>query len=129
MPAQSLRITRSTSIEAVVAWLQGLLAARRFGVLVFGKGKQLVVMDPEQVAQLQAIVSDPTYLAALEGGITDALTHRLTEVDARKTLKEAIGGAMTFDAKTAGAMRRGVADALAGRVKPLKANRRLSDSI
>lgn len=98
-----------------------------FGLMRTSDGADFVVMKPEQLAEIEAILSDPAFAAALEAGVSDAAHGRVSRVPRGLPLRDAASGVFPCDASAANAIEQGCADALAGRTSRLSAGRSLKD--
>ncbi|MFN0133660.1 MAG: hypothetical protein ACKVW3_14175 [Phycisphaerales bacterium] len=111
--ATSLRLTKTITAREIVEWFLSLLSPARHGFVQLPDGNEFVVLRPQQLADLNAIISDPAFAEALESGVADALSGRTTRT---QDLRAGLLGGMACDASMADSVERAVADIAAKRV-------------
>lgn len=106
MPA-TFHATDSAALQNLGPWLTRL-PENQIGQIHLPSGQTLVVMRPEQLGDLESIVSDPAFLAALESGVQDLERQHVSPANAARPAGQSSG--------LADAIERGVDDLLAGRL-------------
>ncbi len=118
-------IAENTTSHGLLDWLRNL-GQKRFGFLRTPDGDEFVVLRPEQISELESILADPEFFAAVEHGIADLQAGRVLSVADGRALGEAVQGVSPCNPAVASAVERGVDDVLAGRVAGLRGGQPLS---
>jgi hypothetical protein len=116
----TLTVPNTPAFERMIAWLHDVARHRSFGLIRTPDGDDFVVMRPEQVAELDAILSDHAFMSAVESGVSDALHGRVRRVERGAGLNDVAGALPVCGSAMAAAVETGVKDALAGRVSKLE---------
>ena len=129
--AATLDLTATTGRREILLWLHSITEV--FGVLRVpdercpSRVDEYVVMRPEHLSELETIVNDPAFLAALEAGVADATDGRVRRLAAGASLSSLIDDAPPCDPTMTRAIERGIDDAAAGRVRTLDEGQSLRD--
>lgn len=123
----TMNVPDSPHFNALVAWLKDVTHHRQFGFLRTPDGEDFVVMRPEQLAELDAILADPAFAAAVEDGAADIMHGRSTRVGRGMSLQDASDDTVPVDDSLAAAVDEGVDDVVEGRVRQLQRGRTLED--
>jgi hypothetical protein len=111
----------------MIAWFKSVAVRKQVGFVQTPDGENFVVMRPEQLAELESIVSDEAFVDALSAGVTDAIGGAVSQVKAGEPLRLSKEGALLRNECVAQAVEDGVNDAMHGNVRKLRAGERLSD--
>lgn len=128
----SLSVPNTPAFRRLLGFLKGISRDGRFGLIRTPDGSDFVVVRPEQIAHLEAVLSDPAFIAAIESGVRDVAKGRVKRVPRGLPLHAAASDAagesgVPCDAAMAKGVETGVKDVLAGRVVKAKRGRSFKD--
>lgn len=123
----TMTIPTTPAFRAFRLWLKGIARTQRFGLIRTSEGDDFIVVRPEQIAELDAILSDPAFLAVVESGVSDVALRRVKRVKRGLTLRHAAEGTLPCDSSMAVAVEKGVKDVLAGKVSKLRKGQTLQN--
>jgi hypothetical protein len=127
----SLSVPNTPAFQRLLGFLKGISRQRSFGLIRTPDGDDFVVVRPEQIAHLDAVLSDPAFIAAIEHGVRDVAKGRVKRVPRGLPLhaaaSDAADSAVPCDPAMAKGVESGVKDVLAGKVIKAKRGRSLKD--
>ena len=121
------RMDESVTFEQFRAWTDRLGESQTFGVLKIRNGRRFLVMEPERLIELDAILSNPAVLAELQNAVSDALHGRTVDISQTPKLLDSLLDTLPCDESLVLAVKAGVQDALQGRTVPLGEGTTLDD--
>ncbi len=122
----TFHLSESTLIQDTIGWFRSL--HKHVGRVRTPDGDEFLVLRPEQLADLDAILSDPALFEALDSGVGDARAGRAMNVSGAETLRASLDAATPCDPAMVKAVESGIADVLNGRTIPLKAGESLGNA-